>query len=315
MNLDDLKNKIGNETESEEEDYLKLKNEDNVEKNDESKNSTENKIAEHYNKIKRLSLKNRKYSEIIGIRNMHNFLKTILLREHRKSTVLDLGCGKGGDIGKYKKLNIKRYVGIDIADESLKCAIEQIENTQINHRMLNFDVFNKKLELNEKFGLVSLQFCFHYSFSSEDSFKITVENINNHIKVNGYVVMIFSDPETLIRRYRKYGNNFGNKYYRVNFADSIEEIDKGYKFGIEYKFKLIEAVDDCVEYLPSIDKIISEFMKYGFEVLENCSALEYYNRKAKLHLDVHSKMIKKRLTVEEIQVTELYRVMAFKKIK
>lgn len=39
--------------------------------------------------------------------------------------ILDLGCGKGGDLKKWKNQKVGFYVGVDISGESLKHALER----------------------------------------------------------------------------------------------------------------------------------------------------------------------------------------------
>ena len=43
---------------------------------------------------------------------------------HRKELlkVLDLGCGKGGDLQKWQKAGLREYIGVDIADVSVQQA-------------------------------------------------------------------------------------------------------------------------------------------------------------------------------------------------
>jgi len=65
-------------------------------------------------------------SPIIGLKNFNNWVKSVLISSHahpalsksrqtrghnRKGKVLDLGCGKGGDLTKWTKAKIVEYVG------------------------------------------------------------------------------------------------------------------------------------------------------------------------------------------------------------
>jgi len=48
------------------------------------------------------------------MRNFNNWVKSVLIGRHavRGGTVLDLGCGKGGDLLKWKKAGIATYIGL-----------------------------------------------------------------------------------------------------------------------------------------------------------------------------------------------------------
>lgn len=77
-------------------------------------------IRSHYNNLKGLKLRDRHKSKIINIRNMNNFIKSMLINMYAKKDVLDIGCGKGGDLKKYLQVDIDYYCGIDIADQSIR---------------------------------------------------------------------------------------------------------------------------------------------------------------------------------------------------
>jgi hypothetical protein len=93
--------------------------------------------AGHYNDLKR-DKNTRHLSQIFHLRQLNNWIKSALISttlKHHGSippTVLDLGCGMGGDILKWLKgssYGIKEYVGVDIAQNSLKHFIaERISN-------------------------------------------------------------------------------------------------------------------------------------------------------------------------------------------
>jgi len=65
-------------------------------------------------------------SPIIFLRKFNNFIKAMLVNEYtfreEKLSVLDLCCGKGGDIvQKWKRARIAHYVGADLS----KTAVEE----------------------------------------------------------------------------------------------------------------------------------------------------------------------------------------------
>lgn len=63
----------------------------------------------------------RTQSPIIGLKSFNNWIKVVLIakfgrsereRQKPKVKVLDLGCGKGGDLQKWAKAGTDEYIGI-----------------------------------------------------------------------------------------------------------------------------------------------------------------------------------------------------------
>jgi ubiquinone/menaquinone biosynthesis C-methylase UbiE len=110
---------------------------------------TSNAAEDHYNKLKRKK-ETRHLSQLFHMRNLNNFVKAELIEEgallaQRSSlsqgksvivgkekgiSVLDLACGKGGDMNKWfnTSVGLKSYTGVDIAENSLKEFVERLEN-------------------------------------------------------------------------------------------------------------------------------------------------------------------------------------------
>lgn len=110
-------------------------------------------VAQHYNARPEVGKDAREQSPIIGLKSFNNWIKAVMIakfarppvretnsrteglefvgsRKRPKYTarVLDLGCGKGGDLGKWAKAEIALYVGVDIADVSINQARERWTN-------------------------------------------------------------------------------------------------------------------------------------------------------------------------------------------
>ena len=65
-----------------------------------------------------VGVQHRELSPIIGLKKFNNWIKSVLIGKfaHRGSgpgaNVLDIGCGKGGDLNKWKQARIRLYVGM-----------------------------------------------------------------------------------------------------------------------------------------------------------------------------------------------------------
>ena len=81
-----------------------------------SRNATPNNriVAEHYNSKVDVGVERRRESTIIYLRSFNNWIKSVLIGRHvkRGENALDLGCGKGGDLFKWNKAKINKFVGL-----------------------------------------------------------------------------------------------------------------------------------------------------------------------------------------------------------
>jgi len=82
---------------------------------------------EMYNRRTNQDRNSRNNSPIKPLRDFNNWIKKVLIHKYvpTKSVVLDLCCGKGGDLFKYHFRNVKSVVGVDIARSSLLDCIER----------------------------------------------------------------------------------------------------------------------------------------------------------------------------------------------
>jgi mRNA (guanine-N7-)-methyltransferase len=66
-----------------------------------------------------VGVESREFSPIIGLKKFNNWIKSVLIGKFAfrannaaGARVLDIGCGKGGDLNKWKQARIRLYVGM-----------------------------------------------------------------------------------------------------------------------------------------------------------------------------------------------------------
>jgi mRNA (guanine-N7-)-methyltransferase len=92
-------------------------------------------VRQHYNAVPQFGREYRKTdSRIKGLRSFNNWIKSTIIHKFSPSEsregrlrVLDIGCGKGGDLGKWQKAPqpVELYVGVDPAEISIDQAKER----------------------------------------------------------------------------------------------------------------------------------------------------------------------------------------------
>ena len=105
-------------------------------------------VAEHYNAVPERGREWRRTdSQIKGLRSLNNWIKSTLIQKFSRPEnmamvgpggllVLDMACGKGGDLGKWEKAPMVPglYVGCDIADVSISQAKDRYQESLRRNR-------------------------------------------------------------------------------------------------------------------------------------------------------------------------------------
>lgn len=266
-------------------------------------------VAKHYNELQEAGLEERTQSRIFYQRNFNNWIKSMaiadILTKLRQQvgrrapiSVLDLACGKGGDMLKWKKGEISHLVCADIAALSLQqCESrfkEMIERTkQERHsnelftaEFITADCTKQSLkelykDPNTKFDIVSCQFAFHYCFESLAQAEVMLKNACECLKPGGYFIGTTPDSYELVKRLRSAEDmSFGNEVYRITFETPDKENLP--LFGAKYDFHL-EGVVSCPEFLvyfPLLEKMAE---KYKMKLLYRIPFADFFKQHVATH--------------------------------
>jgi SAM-dependent methyltransferase len=173
-------------------------------------------------------------------RAFHNWIKSLIIYTHchymyqdgKHLSVLDVGCGRGGDIMKYYYANIEFLVGIDPAKDGLVNSFNGAISRYNNFRkgkprfprmdffqgdggaLFNYDdqfralggisfddkklmekYFSKDPSKRVMFDRISSQFAVHYMFASKESLTNFKQNLNDYLKPGGYFIATCFDAE------------------------------------------------------------------------------------------------------------------------
>lgn len=269
-------------------------------------------VKEHYNNLQEKGIDARRESRIIHMRSFNNWIKSILIGEALSQVrrdkppnypvvVLDVGCGKGGDLQKYRIGRISHLICTDIADESLKQCADRYDEMRARNRprfsgdRQSSNIFTTEYvvadstrdRLRDKYedpdrliDLVSIQFVFHYCFESLPQAERMIRNISENLKPRGFWIGTTPNSFEIVRRAREANSlTYGNDVYQISFKDE-RILDPDYTpplFGCTYTFKLDDCVVDCPEFLvyfPAVEKIAR---KYGLVPCFKKTFEEYFH--------------------------------------
>ncbi|KAH8082326.1 guanine-N(7)-methyltransferase domain-containing protein [Filobasidium floriforme] len=237
----------------------------------------------------------RTQSATYGLKTCNNWIKSVLIARFTRrrpgvsdfdpedrslrpnGRVLDMGCGKGGDIDKWNRAKIEEYVGIDVASGSIQDFNERIQSSR---RRLNFrphlyvlDCFSFPISvavpralLEPKFDTISMQFCMHYAFESEKKVRQMLENISNSLRIGGTFLGTTLSASRLLDLLSHIPEeseelSIGNPYYNIVF----DKRDYEGTYGHSYRFTLVEAVEDCAEFIVHWEAFRELALSYGLK--------------------------------------------------
>ena len=181
-------------------------------------------------------------SPIIGLKNFNNWIKSVLFANFchpalasspmvqrprhgvkkapiARGKVLDMGCGKGGDLNKWAKAHIREYVGLgkpsgywhrllkmtrethhltDVASISVEQARQRYEGfrgPRFDATFAACDCYGVSIstaldpaKLSTPFDVVSMQFCMHYAFETEERARCMLDNVSRWLRPGGVFV-------------------------------------------------------------------------------------------------------------------------------
>ena len=299
----------------------------------------------------------RKASRIIFLRSFNNWVKASMINKYchllgQNLSVLELCCGKGGDLDKYFMNKIKLFVGADISGELLenaKTRLEKIRNEKYSNNFQTKCIFikedlsspqNKFLEKIDKkyyFDLVSCQFALHYHFESEQRLNAFLFNVSSKLCEGGYFIGTIIEDNVIVKRLRnrknisdnKYMNEkftFGNEFYSVKFSQKKFDKNKG-PYGIKYGFYLEDSIDNRdeeghIKYVGEYLIVFKEFVEvckhYGLYLVEKKNFTKFYQDyiKEDFYKKLSIKMLKDINTSnmkQQWEIIQLYMIFVFRK--
>ncbi|RKP10391.1 mRNA capping enzyme-domain-containing protein [Thamnocephalis sphaerospora] len=241
-------------------------------------------VADHYNRHQQQTHEQRKRSPIYRMRNFNNWIKSVLIsraaKNCRPKAVLDMGCGKGGDLLKWGKARIQHYVGMDIADVSVEQAHgrwKEMRNNRFSAEFHALDCYqyplSKKISPEQRFDVVSQQFCLHYAFETEAKAKQMVSNVADHLRPGGFWIGTLPDAYWITKKLRSVdGLSFGNSVYNIRF----DQKDHYPTFGHRYIFHLEDVIESCPEYLVHFPTLARLAEERGLKLLKRTPFHNYY---------------------------------------
>jgi chemotaxis methyl-accepting protein methylase len=234
----------------------------------------------------------------------HNWIKSNIIYTYcnqmyrnKKLSILDYGCGRGGDIMKYYYATVDFVVGIDIDKETLMAATNgpisrynQLKKTHPNFPRMFFinadggnildydtqstilggmDNNNKKLFLNffsldpqkrTMFDRINCQFVIHYFLKDNTSWKNFKENVNMYLKKGGYLMLTTFDAKKVVELLKD-NDKYTTYYTDKNGNEKIFfELVKRYEIGKDGIIGTGHPIDLHASWMFAEGRYVTEYL-------------------------------------------------------
>jgi SAM-dependent methyltransferase len=238
-----------------------------------------------------------------AFREFHNWIKSIIIysycspgKENRdgkvkKKNVLDLGCGRGGDIMKMYHSRVGEFVGIDPdyeglfgvldsatvryqknvnkypdftkatfihADATMPLTVESQEKKFPSMNAENKKKFNYFLGKDKKYDIINSQFAIHYLFDSQSSINNLSNNVKKFLKQDGYLICTLFDPKQVLNLLN--GKQSFTSYYTDDEGQRAKFFEIVKKFEGDINDEPSNAIDVHMGWVSQEGKYITEYL-------------------------------------------------------
>eukprot|EP00035_Acanthoeca_spectabilis_P033620 m.24657 g.24657 ORF g.24657 m.24657 type:complete len:282 (+) comp6101_c0_seq2:51-896(+) len=160
----------------------------------------------------------RKEGPTAALKKYHNSIKryminTLAARAHPRGarSLLDLACGRGGDIDKWIDARIPDVHGIDISEEEVRMASSRFEKKRGKNRRLDPDYTFEASDLlgeapmkwNREFDLVTCMFAGHYFLQTEKMLDAFLGNVSAALRDGGFYFGTIASGRAVLELLRK----------------------------------------------------------------------------------------------------------------
>lgn len=255
---------------------------------------------------------------VAEMRSFNNYLKSNLIftyvnykynKDNIQNNVLDIGCGRGGDIQKFYYAEVEGIVGIDPDVNGLTgisdSAVSRYNQLRKKHAKFppmyfinadpsnllvydeqvkkvgrmnndNKEMFNRFFSQDNafKFDRLNASFSIHYLLSDEDSWSNFCTNINKHLRGDGYFIFETFDADRVVDLFKE-NNNYAVHYDENGNKKLLYDIVKKYSDENVKKRGIGNAIDVHMGWISEEGVYLTEYLVFKDFIIkslkENCN--------------------------------------------
>jgi len=182
-----------------------------------------------------------------------------LIGDVKGKTILDLGCGAGGNAKKLAQLGAKRVLGIDISTKMIEKAKEENNNPNINYKVMSMNDIDK---IDEKFDLVVSSLAIHYI----ENYDGLCKKVYNLLNPFGKFIFSHGHPMDSAAILKDYSDNFviidGKKYFLLSdYNNEGKRVSHWFVDGVEtYHRNMGHLVNGLIDAGFTLERLVESFV-------------------------------------------------------
>lgn len=249
--------------------------------------------------------------DIANTNKYNRYVVSQIFMQHLQNMhfIIDLAAGRGADMSRYARINIKKLLVI----ERDKDAITELINRRIKNKYAKFKLlaypidlktpYNKIMEgLSNTFSVVNYaangivcNFAMHYFCDTKKNVENIAQLISHLLELNGIFIFTVMDGKS-IHEILTDMPVWENSKYRL---EKLYDGDKLKSFGQNIKVKLPFSDELCEEPLCNIEAVLDVFKSHNLTLVQRGSFLDFID-------DGQVKAISSVLTEDDREFIELY---------
>lgn len=245
-------------------------------------------VTSHYDYVARATVSKHQRRELptFPIRRFNNLLKRkalLSLNVRPGARILDLCCGRGGDMFKYTDVRPEHVHFIDISSESITECMrrfrEASSSIQYTAKFSVADCFSDALHdvLDGYYDVVVCHFALHYAFASHETLTTTLKALHKHTRRGSQLIMTIPRYSVLRHLAHPFSDghwkSFHGQYFSIDIEPPLRD-SQSRGFGCAYAFSLDDAVDKCEEYLAPPELLYENLSLHNFRTTSSVSFIQ-----------------------------------------
>lgn len=294
-------------------------------------------VGRHYDRKRDVPLSESDRS-MARVRVHNNWVKSMLIeeigsgsmsakkeKEEKEGWALDLGCGHGGDLQKWKYAQgLQRLLAVDLSERSLESCRRRHQEDLRRRKDCTFGVSTALLDFTQPswstqvrwtsgkeeeekeslsdaltehgFRFIACHFAMHYACRDQNALDAFLQGIDDALGTDRHArfVHVSPDHDVIWKRMMAAGRRgeFGNSLYRISFDPNAVWPER---LGSRYTFTLLDAIDECPEWLVPPQAFEECCRKHNLAVLASWPMDELHGQHGRWREVVeHARSLKKK---------------------